>query len=81
MGSMGRVGNALDNALAESYFVSLQTELLDRKIRPTRSSLKAATLEHIEIPYNRTRRYSRLEHFSSPEFEGRVASFKSQQLD
>lgn len=81
MGSMGRVGSALDNAMAESFFASLQTELLDRKIWPTRSSLKAAIFEYIEISYNRTRRHSRLEYLSPLEFEGRQTTFKNQQVD
>lgn len=81
MGSMGRVGSALDNAMAESFFASLQTELLDRKIWPTRSSLKAAIFEYIEIFYNRTRRHSRLEYLSPLEFEGRQTTFKNQQVD
>ena len=41
-GSMGAVGSALDNAMAESFFASLQTELLDRHTWPSRGSLKAA---------------------------------------
>ena len=81
MGSMGRVGSALDNAMAESFFASLQTELLDRKIWPPRSSLKAAIFEYIEIFYNRRRRHSRLEYLSPLEFERRQTSFKSQQFD
>jgi len=44
-GSMGAVGSALDNAMAESFFASLQTELLDRHAWPTRSSLKAAIFD------------------------------------
>ncbi len=39
---MGAVGSALDNAMAESFFASLRTELLDRHTWPTRGSLKAA---------------------------------------
>jgi transposase InsO family protein len=35
LGSMGSIGSALDNAMAESFFASLQTELLDRRILPT----------------------------------------------
>jgi len=40
--SMGSIGDPWDNAMAESFFASLQTELLDRHAWPTRSSLKAA---------------------------------------
>src|SRR5690625_3496851 len=38
VGSMGTVGDALDNALAESFFATLQTELLDRHCWPTRQA-------------------------------------------
>lgn len=43
--SKGRVERALDHALAESFFASLQTELLDRHSWSTRSSLKTAFFE------------------------------------
>ena len=39
LGSMGSVGDALDNAVAESFFASLQCELLDRHDWPTRAGL------------------------------------------
>lgn len=39
MGSMGTVGDAYDNAVAESFFAILQTELLDRGRWPTRQAL------------------------------------------
>lgn len=39
LGSMGTVGDALDNAVAESFFATLQTELLDRDQWPTRRAL------------------------------------------
>lgn len=67
--------------MAESFFASLQTELLDRQIWPTRSSLKAAIFEYIEIFYNRTRRHSRLEYLSPLEYEGRATGFKNQPTD
>ena len=71
MGSMGAVGSALDNAMAESFFASLQTELLDRHTWPTRSVLKAAIFDYIEVFYNRTRRHSSLDYLSPLEFERR----------
>jgi putative transposase len=39
LGSMGTVGDALDNAVAESFFATLQTEILDRYSWPTRLTL------------------------------------------
>jgi len=71
MGSMGAVGSALDNAMAESFFASLQTELLDRRAWPTRSVLKAVIFDYIEVFYNRTRRHSSLDYLSPLEFERR----------
>ena len=41
---MGTVGDALDNAVAESFFATLQTELLDRRDWPTRAQLARAVL-------------------------------------
>lgn len=71
LGSMGRVGSALDNALAESFFSTLQAELLDRCEWSTRDSLRLAIFDFIEVFYNRQRRHSRLEYLSPVEFEAR----------
>ncbi|MCR4397948.1 MAG: IS3 family transposase, partial [Firmicutes bacterium] len=71
IGSMGSVGDALDNAVAESFFATLQTELLDRGAWQTRSNLKSAIFEYIEAFYNRRRRHSALEYLTPLEFEGR----------
>ena len=69
MGSMGNVGDALDNAVAESFFATLQTELLDRYDWPTRQSLRSALFEFIHVFYNRQRRHSTLGYLSPSEFE------------
>jgi putative transposase len=60
LGSMGTVGDALDNAVAESFFATMQTELLDRRIWDTRTQLAQAIFEWIEVFYNRQRRHSTL---------------------
>ena len=60
LGSMGTVGDALDNAVAESFFASLQCELLDRHHWPTRAGLARAMFHWIETFYNPTRRHSTL---------------------
>ena len=73
LGSMGSVGDALDNAVAESFFATLQTELLDRQSWQTRQQLKTAIFEFIEVFYNRQRRHSTLEYLSPFEFERRSA--------
>lgn len=69
LGSMGSVGDALDNAVAESFFATLQTELLDRYHWPTRQSLRSAMFEFIHVFYNRQRRHSTLGYLSPAEFE------------
>lgn len=60
LGSMGTVGDALDNAVAESFFASLQTELLDRHRWTSRLQLAQAIFEWIEVFYNQQRRHSTL---------------------
>ena len=70
-GSMGSVGDALDNAVAESFFATLQTELLDRQSWPTRQRLTSAIFEYIEAFYNRRRRHSTLGYLSPAEYEKR----------
>jgi len=71
LGSMGTVGDALDNAAAESFYATLQTELLDRNNWPTRSLLRSAIFEYIEAFYNRKRRHSTLNYLTPVEFEAR----------
>lgn len=74
LGSMGTVGDALDNAMAESFFASLQTELLDRVRWPTRRSLGTAIFSYIETFYNRKRRHSALGYRSPDEYERMMAN-------
>ena len=69
LGSMGSVGDALDNVVAESFFATLQTELLDRYSWPTRQGLRSALFEFIHVFYNRQRRHSALGYISPSEFE------------
>ena len=67
--SMGRVGSAYDNALAEAFVATLKTELLYRSSWPTREVVKTAIFEYIEGFYNTRRRHSALGHLSTAEFE------------
>ena len=69
LGSMGTVGDALDNAVAESFFASLQCELLDRHDWPTRAGLARAMFHWIETFYNPTRRHSTLGYLSPVDYE------------
>jgi putative transposase len=74
MGSMGTVGDALDNAVAESFFASLQCELLDRRHWPTRASLARAIFHWIEAFYNPIRRHSTLGYLSPIDYETTVTA-------
>jgi putative transposase len=67
--SMGRVGSAYDNALAESFVATLKTELLYRSTWPTRQTARTAIFEYIECFYNSRRRHSGLEYLSPTEYE------------
>ena len=69
IGSMGTVGDALDNAVAESFFASLQCELLDRRRWATRAELAQAMFHWIEGSYNPTRRHSTLAYRSPVDYE------------
>jgi len=81
LGSMGTVGDALDNAMAESFFATLQTELLDRGRWPTRQILATAIFSYIETFYNRKRRHSALGYRSPDEYERLMANTDRQQSE
>ena len=59
-GSMGRVGQCWDNAMAESFFASLKNELVYRTVFPNQAKAKQAVAEYIEVFYNRIRIHSAL---------------------
>ena len=59
-GSMGKVGQCWDNALAESFFASLKNELVYRTVFPTQEKARRAVAEYIEVFYNRVRIHSAL---------------------
>jgi putative transposase len=67
--SMGTVGDALDNAVAESFFATLECELLDRHHWPDRQTLRTAIFDFIEVFYNRQRRHSTLDYTSPADYE------------
>jgi putative transposase len=69
LASMGSVGDAYDNAMIESFFGTLQLELLDRRQWATRHELAQAIFEWIEAWYNPTRRHSALGNLAPVEFE------------
>jgi putative transposase len=67
--SMSRSGNVWDNAAMESFFSSLKTERVGRKIYRTRTQAKADVFDYIECFYNPTRRHSTLGYLSPIDFE------------
>jgi putative transposase len=69
--SMGSVGDCFDNAMAESFFASLECEVLDRNTFLTRSDARSQIFAWIEGWYNRERRHSALGYLSPQEFERR----------
>jgi putative transposase len=69
LGSMGRVASSVDNALMESFWSTMQRELLDRHDWDTRSELASAIFEWIEGFYNPRRRHTSLGNLSPVEFE------------
>lgn len=62
--SMSGKGNCWDNAVAESFFKSLKSELVYQQNFQTRATAKQAVFEYIEIWYNRQRRHSSLDYLS-----------------
>jgi putative transposase len=72
--SMGSVGDAYDNAMAESFFATLECELLDRTRFQTQREAHLAVFEWIESWYNLHRRHSSIDYLSPSEFERRHAA-------
>ncbi len=69
--SMGSAGDAYDNALAEAFFATLETELLMRRRFIDRGTARRALFDYIEGWYNPHRRHSALGYLSPAEFERR----------
>jgi len=72
--SMGSVGDAYDNAMAESFFASLECELLDRRSFKSKAEARVALFSYIEGWYNPRRRHSGLGRIAPAEFERRHAA-------
>lgn len=67
--SMSRAGEVWDNSAMESFFSSLKTERIGRKVYRTRDQVKAEVFDYIERFYNPTRRRSTLGYVSPIDFE------------
>jgi putative transposase len=69
--SMGSVGDCYDNAMAESFFATLECELIDRSVFQNRNQARMAVFEFIEGFYNSWRRHSSIGNLCPAEFERR----------
>jgi putative transposase len=67
--SMSGRGNCWDNAVVESFFGTLKSELIYRRTWATRNEAAAAIHEYIEVFFNRRRRHSYLEYRSPADYE------------
>lgn len=67
--SMSRKGDCWDNAVAESFFATLKTELVYQTFWATRDQARTAIFEYIEVFYNARRRHSTLGYLSPLAFE------------
>ena len=70
--SMGSVGDCYDNAMAESFFATLECELIDRTVFHTRKEAQLEVFDFIEAFYNRKRRHSSIDYLSPVNFERRM---------
>ena len=74
LGSMGSIGDCFDNSVAESFFGSLQLELLDEHRWATRDQLANAIFDWIECWYNPRRRHSYCGMLSPVDYETATAA-------
>jgi transposase InsO family protein len=66
---MSRKGNCWDNAVAESFFHTLKTELIYHQTFQTKADANRAIFEYIEVYYNRQRSHSANNYLSPVEYE------------
>ena len=69
--SMSRRGNCWDNAVSESFFHTLKTELVHHNNYKTKAEAKHQIFEYIEVFYNRKRLHSANDYLSPVEYESR----------
>ena len=74
--SMSRKGNCWDNAVVESFFATLKTELVYRTTFASRDHGRSALFDYIETFYNPRRRHSAIGYFSPMEFERQARPVK-----
>jgi putative transposase len=67
--STGSVGDAYDNAMCESFFATLECELIDRRCFRSHREARMAVFQFIEGFYNPSRRHSAFSYLSPIEYE------------
>jgi len=72
--SMGTVGDCFDNAMVESFFATLECELLAQHRFQTHEEARAAVFEWLEVFYNRQRRHSALGYVAPAVYEQTVTT-------
>ena len=72
--STGTAGDCFDNAMAESFFATLECELIDRRCFRTQAQARMAIFQFLEGWYNEKRRHSALGYHSPADFERIVAT-------
>lgn len=72
--SMSRKGDCWDNAVVESFFHTLKTELVHHRRYRTRQQARVDLFDYIELFYNRRRRHSHLNYVSPVEYETKFAA-------
>ncbi|MCA1682258.1 MAG: IS3 family transposase [Actinobacteria bacterium] len=77
--SMGSVGDCFDNAMCESFFATLECELLDRRRFETQAEAKMAVFEFIEGWYNPHRRHSSIDYLSPVNYERKICPTRTPQ--
>jgi putative transposase len=70
--SMSRKGDCWDNAVVESFFSTLKTERVHRRLYRSREEARRDIFDYIEVFYNRVRIHSTLGHLSPAQFESRA---------
>ena len=70
--SLSRPRQCWDNAVAESFFASLKLELIDRRSWATRTQVRRAVFDYIEVFFNRRRLHSSLGYLTPAEYEAKI---------
>ena len=78
---MGSVGDAYDNAMAESFFASLECELLERTVLKTKAEARVALFSYIEGWYNPRRRHGSIGMMAPNAFEAKATKNRECEIE